>query len=1336
MRNQTIACAFLLLATGSSFAAPDAGMAQKALAGSGDRFIELPRASGGASYVASSSAQTMRFDETGIRIAPRYAKSTGTSASSLQYQFAGARQVAPVTTSAASGIVYNWLVGSQSNWARGLKSYSQIAYRGLWPGIDATYSGDVRGMKYHFDVAPGVDPATIRMIVSGASDARIASDGAIEWTVGGRLVRDEAPIAYQGAAGSETIVPAAFQLEAIDASTWSVSISTSPHDASKSLTVDPAWTAFAGLVGGNSADQVYGVAIDSQGNTYACGITASPNLPSVGTQFDGTSDGDSDAFIVKFSPTGTPLYVTYFGGNGYDVCTGIAVHTDGTIYVTGGTQSSDFPAALPAGSDGALRQKATTDRDAFVAKFAPSGSTLVFSGVIGGTRDDQSNGIALDALGDAYITGYSDSTLGFPIRFLGTPNGGIDAFVTHISSDGRTVPMSGFIGGSGDDVAHAIAVSQGNIYVVGETNSTAGLPAIGGQRTLTSAGGDAFVAKINSSTNTMTWFALLSGGTDVSSPAPTHTDRALAVAVDPADSSLLITGETDSDNFPADDSGTRLVSGGAQSVRRGGMDGFLVRMDPNTVNVLGATYLGGATFDTAEAVAADGQGGYYVAGTVAATSALSFPIASTNGVATTPLGGQDGFIAKLTGTSALSFAYSGFVGSNVNGASVDDAMHAIAATPGSESVLAVGGATTADASGFTSAIPGALNPGGTNGVAIRITPYHTPLSMSVVSGSPQDVTITSAFGAPLKLKVTDADGAAVLGIAVTYTAPATGASANLSGSVVTTDISGVAQVTATANGIPGSYTVNVAANVSGIPLSTSFSLTNDKLPQSISFGTLPDRTFGDAPFTISATADSGLAVSFSSLTTSVCTISGNTVTIVAGGGCTIQADQGGDATHLAAASVQQAFNVAPESQTVSFTPVGAQTFVAGATFGLNATATSGLAVTFSTSSATCSVLASTVTMLSTGTCTILASQSGNASFASATASQDVGMRAAPGHTGDFDGTGDADLLWQNADGRAAIWLMNGLTTTSSAEILPAGTGFHVVQAADLDGDGKTDLVWAHPDGRVVVWIMDGFSHGAKATLVPAASGWSVVAAADLDGDGKADLVWQNTDGSVAVWTMDGVTRTGGATILGPGTGWSVTRAADFDGDGKADLLFTNTDGRVAIWLMNGTTVRSTTEIMPAASGWSVVATPDLNGDGRADIVWRNTDGSVNAWLMNGASTLAAAPILAAGTPWSVALAGDFDGDGMDDLLFTQADGSAAIYLMNGTTPKQTTQVLGAGGNWTPVKLRDLNGDGKLDIVWQNSDGRVAAYLMNGTTVSAGADLLGAGTGWSITPAGP
>jgi glucose/arabinose dehydrogenase len=333
---------------------------------------------------------------------------------------------------------------------------------------------------------------------------------------------------------------------------------------------------------------------------------------------------------------------------------------------------------------------------------------------------------------------------------------------------------------------------------------------------------------------------------------------------------------------------------------------------------------------------------------------------------------------------------------------------------------------------------------------------------------------------------------------------------------------------------------------------------------------------------------------------------------------------------------------------------------------------------------------------------------------------------------DLNGNGNDDLVWTNADGRAAVWLMSGLAPTNTAEILGPGTGWSPTHLADFDGDGKTDILWRHTDGRVAIYLMNGTLPATTTQIMNAGSGWSVVGTGDLNADGKADLVWQHADGRVAVWLMNGTTAVATQEILAAGTGFTVTRVADFDADGKRDILFSHPDGRVAIWLMNGTAVKATGQILNAGTGWSVVHTPDLNGDGKADIVWQNADGSTAVWLMNGTTFVSGAGLLGPGTGWSVARTGDFDADGKTDLLWSHTDGRVAIWLMNGITPGTQTQILNAASGWSVRRLADFNGDGTSDILWQHTDGRVAMWLMNGTAVASGAGILGTGTGWSVT----
>jgi len=150
--------------------------------------------------------------------------------------------------------------------------------------------------------------------------------------------------------------------------------------------------------------------------------------------------------------------------------------------------------------------------------------------------------------------------------------------------------------------------------------------------------------------------------------------------------------------------------------------------------------------------------------------------------------------------------------------------------------------------------------------------------------------------------------------------------------------------------------------------------------QTITFGALANKTYGVAPFTVSATASSGLTVSFTSLTTPVCTVSGTTVTIVAAGTCTIRASQAGNATYAPAPNINQSFTVAKANQTITFAALTGKTY-GNPPFAVSATASSGLAVSFvSTTTAVCTVSGTTATIVAAGTCTIQAQQVGNGNY--------------------------------------------------------------------------------------------------------------------------------------------------------------------------------------------------------------------------------------------------------------------------------------------------------------------------------------------------------------------
>ncbi len=258
---------------------------------------------------------------------------------------------------------------------------------------------------------------------------------------------------------------------------------------------------YCGYIGGNDDDEAYGIAVDGSGNAYVTGLTASTQATfpvTVGPDLT-HNGGFADAFVAKVNATGTALvYCGYIGGSGGDYGTGIAVDSSANAYVIGVTTSSQDTFPVTVGPD--LTYNGGSD--AFVAKVSAAGTALVYAGYIGGNSDDIGQGIAVDSSGNAYVTGYTQSSQDtFPVT-IGpdlTYNGGSDAFVAKVSAAGTALIYCGYIGGSGGDQGYGIAVdSSGNAYVTGLTASTqASFPvAVGPDLTYNGGLNDAFVAKI------------------------------------------------------------------------------------------------------------------------------------------------------------------------------------------------------------------------------------------------------------------------------------------------------------------------------------------------------------------------------------------------------------------------------------------------------------------------------------------------------------------------------------------------------------------------------------------------------------------------------------------------------------------------------------------------------------------------------------------------------------------------------------------------------------------------------------------------------------------------
>ena len=266
----------------------------------------------------------------------------------------------------SSGATY--LLGQDRKaWRGNVPSFSAVAYRELYPGVDLIYKGTGRRVEYDFIVAPRADAGAIRLEFAGADALSIAADGSLVASVGGQeQLRQPLPFAFQedaAAAGTRTQVAARYKLLGGNRAAFELG----DYDSARALTIDPVMVAT--YFGGDSIDVATAVAVDSQNQVWVAGYTSSANLPLAGTPYLAERIGNVDIFVAKFNPNvsggDSLVWTTYFGGDGPDKVTAMALSTDGFVYLTGNTLSTNFPlAGTPA--QGAIKG----DTDAFLVKFS------------------------------------------------------------------------------------------------------------------------------------------------------------------------------------------------------------------------------------------------------------------------------------------------------------------------------------------------------------------------------------------------------------------------------------------------------------------------------------------------------------------------------------------------------------------------------------------------------------------------------------------------------------------------------------------------------------------------------------------------------------------------------------------------------------------------------------------------------------------------------------------------------------------------------------------------------------------------------------------------------
>jgi hypothetical protein len=301
---------------------------------------------------------------------------------------------------------------------------------------------------------------------------------------------------------------------------------------------------------------------------------------------------------------------------------------------------------------------------------------------------------------------------------------------------------------------------------------------------------------------------------------------------------------------------------------------------------------------------------------------------------------------------------------------------------------------------------------------------------------------------------------------------------------------------------------------------------------------------------------------------------------------------------------------------------------------------------------------------------VIGAPSADPNGASSGSSYVVFGRAALTSKSDFDRDFSSDIVWQNNDGRAAVWLVNGTSVYDAAVVGPnPGPSWHIKGTGDFNEDDRSDIVWQHNDGRVGIWFFNGLNLvGTGVMANNPGPAWQVIDTGHFNADAKSDLLWQNNDGRVAVWTLDGTIQLGGAVVgSNPGPAWHVKASGDFNGDGQSDILWQNNDGRAAVWIMEGMDVAGTAVVgaNPGPS-WHIIDSGDFNGDGKSDILWQNDDGRAGVWFLDGLLFVSGSVVGSNPGPlWQAEAAADYNGDGKSDILWQHDNGQAGVWLMSG-----------------------------------------------------------------------
>ena len=531
--------------------------------------------------------------------------------------------------------ITNYFIGNDpSQWHTDIVSFSRVRYNEVYPGIDAVYYGNENNLEYDFIVAPGSDPAAIRFTIDGADRLSIDDAGDLLLEVPGGELRQQAPVIYQEGVLGREIVKGSYVVNGNQ-----VSFDVSRYDSSRPLVIDPV-IVYSTYLGGSGFDQATSIAVDPTGNAYVAGATSSTNFPIQGTPASAFG-GVQDVFVTKMSLAGSSLtYSTFIGGIGTEIANDIVVDGAGSVFITGSTNSINYPVVTPT----IAAQVGGTD--AFLTKLTSAGNAIVYSTYWVSTGFEEGTAVAVDPANNAYISG-NTSAANFPTQtpFQAALAGGTDAFMTKFSVAGNSIVYSTFLGGAADDRAFDMTVADdAAVFVTGSTTSANFPTMTPGVQPALAGGRDAFLTHFSLAGNALLYSTYLGGSGD---------DEAFDITID-APMNAYLTGRTSSTNFP--------TATPFQSIYGGGLnDAFATKISPSGDAIVYSSYLGGSGDDQGQGIDIDGFTNTFVTGS---TKSTDFPVLVP--IQGSLDGSSDAFVTKvnLAGSAIIYSTYLGGSGAD------------------------------------------------------------------------------------------------------------------------------------------------------------------------------------------------------------------------------------------------------------------------------------------------------------------------------------------------------------------------------------------------------------------------------------------------------------------------------------------------------------------------------------------------------------------------------------------------------------------------------------------------------------------------------------------------